>query len=83
MNLTRIKVTYNLEEYLILNCYFELEVREEIEKEVATEYAMASSLGVIWLSKPSVKYLLHELLHIIGWKLGIPMFWHKLIHKVL
>jgi len=74
------KVTYDKRKYEEFNFQ-----TEEIEfyKELDANYAMASELGIIWLSKPSIKWLLHELLHIIGWKLFMPPIWHRLIHKIL
>ena len=49
----------------------------------------ASSLGYIWVSNLSPKLLLHEFLHILGWKLGLAVghpvgkLWHKLIEIIL
>lgn len=74
------KVTYDKQEYDMLN-YGTGEI--DFYDELDDKYGMASEVGIIWLSKPSIKWLLHELLHIIGWKLNMPPIWHNLIHRTL
>ena len=73
------KVIYDKEEYKRLNYEDDNDLYDCID----SNHAMASSIGVIWLSKPSIKWLIHELLHIIGWKFTMPIIWHKMIHIIL
>lgn len=72
------KTTYSLDVYRKFNYSMGIDFFEEIDNTMA----MASSLGIIWLSRFSIKFLLHEVLHIVGWNLKLPMWWHTLIHKL-
>lgn len=72
------KITYSLDEYRKFNYAMGKDFLEEVDSTIA----LASSLGIIWLSQFSVRLVLHELLHIIGWNLKFPMSWHTLIHRL-
>jgi len=56
-------------------------IEEGFWKEMSDD-AMYSSLGIIWLKKPSIKWLLHEFFHHVGYCLKLPLLFHKLVHKV-
>jgi len=73
-------VTYNREEFLRIH---EGDDDGSFLEGLDNSYAIASTKNIIWLSHPSKKWLLHELLHIIGWKLEMPAMWHKIIHRFL
>jgi hypothetical protein len=55
---------------------------DECLLEMDSDYAMASGSNIIWLSIPSKKWLVHEFLHIVGWKFKLPILWHRIIHKI-
>lgn len=74
------KVTYNRLEFFL---FHEIESKDSFLMEMDTDYAMASSKNIIWLTHLSIKWLLHEFLHIVGWKMKMPLLWHILIHKIL
>lgn len=74
------KVTYNRLEFFRFN---EMSLSDTFIMEMDSDYAVASSTNIIWLSKPSWKWLIHELLHIIGWRLKLPFSWHIILHKIL
>ena len=86
------KVTYDFDEFLNWCGLTDESTLEELQEKINLEviidsidrsYGVASSNGYIWISDSSVTSLLHELLHIIGWKLKMPKIWHKIIHRIL
>lgn len=71
------KVTYNIKEFLKLN--------EEIEEiEITSCFSKDAMYGnkVIWLREPSIKWFIHEFFHHVGFSLGLPLWFHRLIHKI-
>lgn len=75
------KVTYDKKELISFRME-NLVGKEDFWKEMS-EDAIYSSLGIIWLKSPSIKWLLHELLHHLGYSLDLPLCFHRLMHKIL
>lgn len=65
------KITYNKKEL----------GEDDFLKELSSD-AIYSSIGIIWMRKPSIKWLIHEYLHHLGYGLGLPLWFHRIIHKV-
>jgi len=77
------KVTYDIREFTRYNHWCK-DCIDHLILKIDNKQAMASSLGrgMIWLSSPSKKYLLHEFLHILFWKLRAPILCHKVLHVI-
>jgi len=72
------KVTYDFEEFL----KFHEGEKEEFLELLDIKEGVASSAGIIWIKKPSIKLLIHELLHYIHWKFHLPFCFNKMIHNI-
>lgn len=76
------KVTTSKREFLEYIIEEKLGEKDEVGLPSDAE-ALSSSEGIIWLSRLSIKLLLHEFLHIVGWKCNLPTIWHWLIEETL
>lgn len=75
------KVTCELGEFLE---WTNMSIWIILDADMSFSKGMASSKGYIWLPyPPSITTLLEEFLHIIGWKLRLPLRWHKLLHMII